>query len=117
MGTLDEGWVVVLARVTVPTRSKPTAGMQLFVKSMTGMTVTLDVEPYDTIADVKVKNMDKEGLPPDEVDYLFAGKLLEDEETLSYYDIQNEYTIHLLLKLRGSDVQRMRREHAAFWSA
>ena len=79
----------------------PRGGMQLFVKTLTGKTVSIEVEEGESIEDVKAKIAEKEGIPPEQQRLIFGGQQLQDAKTLGDYDVGDDATLHLVLRLRG----------------
>ena len=78
--------------------------MQIFVKTLTGKTMTFEVQETETIADIKRKIQDRDGIEIERQSLVCLGKPLKDEQTIQFYDIHKEATLHLFIRLPGGEI-------------
>ena len=76
-------------------------GMQIFVKTLSGKSITVDVDPRDSVEALKAKIADREGVPADQQRLVFGGKQLEDGRSLADYNVVKDSNVFLVLRLRG----------------
>jgi ubiquitin len=92
----EEGWTEVFRGAIV----KDESDLHIYVKTLTGQTIELDLKESSTILELITMIRDKKGIPPEQQRLIFAGKQLEDDRPVSGYGISNESTLHLVLRLR-----------------